>query len=417
VRDKFKAQTRIFNERMRPYGVITKELDMCIVNNPADDANITIRIHNNYFPNNNESIQVVYALFIKDKYFISDEKYDIIRKCFNHNLPALNQIKKLREQLNESHIIYSIGSDKVKFIDIKEAIKKKIFLYFSSLNEKQLKKVKELRVKFCADGTNIGKNVFLVNFCFCLLNDKKNKSASGNYTIGMGEIKEVYDALVLPLKYIMEQIEYLKFTFKGKEYKVTFFFGADMKFLLEVNGLKAANSTYPCLWCLCHKNDLHLLGFSILNIEHARDKSKCEDLINQKADYGYKAISLLTEIVLIKCIIDTLHMRLRIGLSLISLFLVNDLIAMDNYEKDLITSDHSNLNIWYYDFLRKKCRIGAKLIPYNQKNKGKITRDFSGAEIITIFRCMDFKTYFPNLEDLEKKQKLWRLFYWIDRGK
>ena len=67
-----------------------------------------------------------------------------------------------------------------------------------------------------------------------MLNDKKNKSASGNYTIGMGEIKEVYDALVLPLKYIMEQIEYLKFTFKGKEYKVTFFFGADMKFLLEV---------------------------------------------------------------------------------------------------------------------------------------------------------------------------------------
>jgi hypothetical protein len=90
---------------------------------------------------------------------------------------------------------------------------------------------------------------------------------------------------------------------------------------------------------------------------------------------------------------------------------------MDNYDgKDLINENHVNLTIWYYSFIKKKCKSGARLIKYNKDNKAKITRDFNGKEIISIFRFMNFKTFFPNLEDLEKKQKLWRLFYWIDRG-
>ena len=417
VVNKIKSQVIKINRRLKPYGILMKEINLCILDRENENNIILVKIFNNYFPNNYDLISINYALFIKDKYFISDEKYGVIRNNYNSNIPPFYQIKALREKLNESHHIYSIGCDKVKFIDIKIEIKKKIYQYLSSAKETELITIKELRIKFSADGTNIGKNVFLVNFCFCLINDEKNKSSSGNYTIGMGEIEESYDALVNPLNYIMDQMRDLKIVFKNKTFNISYFFGADMKFLLLVNGLKAANSSFPCLWCLVSKKDLYKLDFSILNLNQSRDKRKYEELANKGVDFGFKAVSLLSKIPLIKCIIDTLHLRIRIGLKLIELFLINDLIIMDNYDgKDLINENHVNLTIWYYSFIKKKCKSGARLIKYNKDNKAKITRDFNGKEIISIFRFMNFKTFFPNLEDLEKKQKLWRLFYWIDRG-
>ncbi len=75
---------------------------------------------------------------------------------------------------------------------------------------------------------------------------------------------------------------------------------------------------------------------------------------------------------------------------------------MDVYDGEiLINVTHINLTTWYYDFLRKKCRIGAKLIKWNKDNKG----DFNGSEfsIIKIFRDMNFKKYFPGMINLEKK--------------
>jgi hypothetical protein len=57
----------------------------------------------------------------------------------------------------------------------------------------------------------------------------------------------------------MDSLRELKrFYFNGRFYEVDYFFGADMKFLLEVNGLKVANLNYPCLWCLVFVNDLHI---------------------------------------------------------------------------------------------------------------------------------------------------------------
>ncbi len=421
IKDKLKLQIIKNNGRIEGYGILQKHAEYCLISDdPAENRDITVNISNCFNPNpfGDIVISVAEALFIKDKLFISDEKYKEIRLHFNQKLPSLKKIKALRSQLNQGFELTTINSENIKFVDINAQIKRRFYEHLSQLNPNELREIDDLRIKFTADGTNVGKNLSLVNFCFTFLNNNKHKSVFGNYTLGVGEIKEAYGCLKDPLNFIMSSVkEFDKYYFNGIVYKVDYFFGADMKFLLEVNGLKAANSNFPCLWCLANVNDLHLLGYSMVDPQKARDKSRCEFHINKRIDYGFKGISLL-DIPLIKCIIDTLHLRIRVGLKLIELFLLNDLIVLDNYGgEDIINESHKNLSIWYYDFLRKKCKIGVKLIKFNNQNKAKITRDFNGCEIIKIFRSMNFNNYFENIiPNYRRKQELWRLFYWIDRG-
>ena len=40
-------------------------------------------------------------------------------------------------------------------------------------------------------------------------------------------------------------------------YELTYFIGADMKFLAMALGIEAANSTYSCVWCKCPSRDCH----------------------------------------------------------------------------------------------------------------------------------------------------------------
>jgi hypothetical protein len=420
IKNNIKRQIILNNQNIRGYGILQKKAEFCILNEDEhENHNITVNFTNDYLPNpfGDQIIGVGEALFIKDKYFISDKSYAIIRTNFNSKLPCLNEIKAYRKQLNAGFEYFTVNDENVKFVDIKQQIKKRFFEFLSALTQDELRDIKELRIKFTADGTNVGKNLSLVNFCFTFLEDNKHKSVFGNYTIGVGEIKEQYGALTDPFKFIMDSIRELKrYYFNGRFYEVDYFFGADMKFLLEVNGLKAANSNYPCLWCLVFVNDLHKLGYSIVDPLIARDKSKSQEHVNKRIDFGFKAISLL-DIPLIKCIIDTLHLRIRIGLKLIEL-LLNELIILDDYDGiEFINETHLNLTKWYYEFLRKKCKIGAKLIKYNNTNKAKITRDFNGYEIVKIFRILlNFRKYFNSVENLQRKLELWWIFYWLDRG-
>jgi hypothetical protein len=122
-----------------------------------------------------------------------------------------------------------------------------------------------MRIKFSADGTNIGKNLKLVNFVFTIPNDTRMaKGVFGNITIGIGEIEESYGSLNEPMEYIMSQIkDFNIINFKDTNLEIEYFFSADLKFLLEVNGIYAASGNYPCLWCVCHKDNLSDQNHSI----------------------------------------------------------------------------------------------------------------------------------------------------------
>ena len=273
----------------------------------------------------------------------------------------------------------------------------------------------EIKIKLSSDGTNCGKNLFLVNFVFTILSESKCKSKKGNYTIGVGEIEEKYGVLQEPFGYLMDQIDLLNsIVYKNNLFTISFYFGADLKFLLEVNGLYSAKSNYPCLWCKCSKDELFKLGFSSFNADVSRSNIECKQII-EKSNLGYKYMSLLSGISFNKCVPDTLHTRLRIPGNLIKL-LIRKLAIMDSYDgKDIINfNKHTNLTIWY-NFLKNDCNIKLKLIPFNLQNTAGITKDLNGKQILKVFKKINIELIFPELDKKEIIHKIWKDYYLIDR--
>ncbi|RMZ97560.1 hypothetical protein BpHYR1_039871 [Brachionus plicatilis] len=137
------------------------------------------------------------------------------------------------------------------------------------------------KVKLSADGTNVGRNIKLINFTFTVLNEcDKAKTSKGNYTIGMAQLDEEY---------------------------------SDLKDLLA---------------------------------EHFRGISKNK----AKENLGYKDLSLINFDYHF-CLIDTLHLFLRITDKLLELF-IKELCAFDNID---LTKHHCLKKI--FDLLKTRCKV------------------------------------------------------------
>ena len=322
--------------------------------------------------------------------------------------------------MNSSYSFHKTNSDQVLFTTAKDKIEVEIINYLNKFSDEEIsaKPLNEIKIKLSSDGTNCGKNLFLVNFVFTILNETRCKSKKGNYTLGIGEIEEKYGVLQEPFGYLMDQINSLNcIVYKDNLYSISFYFGADLKFLLEINGLYSAKSNYPCLWCKCSKDELYKLGYSSFNTDMSRSNVECKQIIEKKSKnhLGYKYISLLSGISFNKCVPDTLHTRLRIPGNLIKL-LIRKLAIMDSYDgKDVIHfNKHINLTIWYH-FLKNDCKIKLKLIPFNLQNTAGITKDLNGKQILKVFKKINIVKLFPELDKKEIIHKIWKDYYLIDR--
>lgn len=134
--------------------------------------------------------------------------------------------------------------------------------YFNEKNITNINGKKESKypfiIKLCGDSTNVGKTFKCLNFNFCVINDKQRcKTAKGNYTIGIFDIlDENYDTLERTIRQIMGEIEEIKsIILENIKFDIIYKLGGDLKFLLLLFGLKAANSDHPCIVCICHKHD------------------------------------------------------------------------------------------------------------------------------------------------------------------
>lgn len=116
-----------------------------------------------------------------------------------------------------------------------------------------------MKIKLGLDGTIVSNNNQFINFVFTILNEgKKAATASGNYTLGIIRIeKENYDSIEYWLKDICQEINKIEYSYESKPIEIITYFGGDYKVLLNVLGLKSANSNYPCILCKVHKKELH----------------------------------------------------------------------------------------------------------------------------------------------------------------
>ncbi len=130
----------------------------------------------------------------------------------------------------------------------------------------------------------LGKIVKLLNFNFTVINDIAScQKSKGNFSLGKVDIDwlifnfdnlvynyklnqkgifdiqtEDYTHLRACLKDYLAEIESIHFVvLNNVKFHIKFKFGGDLKFLLNIYGINAANSNYSCLWCKCHKDDFY----------------------------------------------------------------------------------------------------------------------------------------------------------------
>jgi hypothetical protein len=393
-------------------------------------------------PSVDDQASIKKCLYIKDKTSMSDKKYEIFRRELNlqEKLAPLSQIKKIRKLLNSEIIIKHIG--KGVFIDIKHTIISRIIFYQNKLivgNDDII------HLRLSADGTNVGKTIKLLNMTFGLINEGlKTTTASGQYSLGIGEIEnENYEAIESWFTEIIKELNELKnqlLIINGKEFKLEFYFTAYYKLTLIALGLKSAKSSYPFAWCTTHIDELHLQyqEKSIIDpSKNARSETERYELLHLNTDQnqmGYKHYSLLGDLIPShRCIVDILHMKLRIIVNVLLQQLSLELIYLDNFKITQTLDKEKHLNIVsYFDFLNKvKIKVGF----YANTTKGKTSlhREFNGTEILRFLDTVELKDVYPKdvrtnktAEELKEEysikrkrdnmQELFKMFYIVYLG-
>ena len=166
-------------------------------------------------------------------------------------VPRLRDLKKLSKSLNSGFNIFSAPNGAVGVQQSLQA-RLKVCLETFSLSVGEV-----IQVKLTGDGTNIGRNLHVINIAFVLLNDTSSVSSPhGNHSIAILKIPEDYDSLSDSLADIIKEASDLKsIDINGNTHKIEYFVGGDMKFLAIVCGIEAANSNYSCVWCKCPSID------------------------------------------------------------------------------------------------------------------------------------------------------------------
>jgi len=217
------------------------------------------------------------CIYFKDKITIADHKYHAFKNGMElkMQMASLKAIRKRKAEISNFIEINEFSDG--YYIKPTKLIKIRIVKFLTALNNETLLRNKKIQIKLSCDGTQLSRNVTIINFVFSIINEgKKASTASGNYRIGAFRIlKENYEAIKpwLPALYeqiklfkefkysktkniLLENFEYEEFRVASDfdeqnsySFEIEYLFSADMKMILLVLGLKSASSNSPCFLC------------------------------------------------------------------------------------------------------------------------------------------------------------------------
>lgn len=361
-------------------------------------------------------------LYYKDKHSISDVAYDDLKKMCHLQIPSIFKLKQRRSEINSMFEIFE--NEMGVYVSLKDKLLVRLQNYMHNNPAEFNGTEKTLHIKLGADGTNIGRNLKLLNFTFTIIDEgAKAKTANGNYTIGIFEIEnENYDALVKCFKEIIKefrQIEHL--TLDDKQINLVFYYGADWKMLAQSLGLQSANSKYPCIWCKCCKDEFYDIEkeWSIVDpSKGCRTHEEHMKIIKQDSKdnkFGYVREPVFADIIPInRYIIDMLHLYLRISDNLLNL-LIKDCFEVDNFDMNLINkfeiTEYTHLNL-LLTTLKTKCSVRL-MFQWTPESRKLTWRDLVGPEKNRVFENLRLEEVIPNRQNLQLLQKVWDEFYSI----
>lgn len=375
------------------------------------------------------------SLYTKDFLRLSDHGFSFLKKQLDVSIPSIHVIKKIRGIINKNFDIQKLGDGCIadpKIVIIDKLIK---------LHEKSpsIFENKRIKVKLSADGTNISRNVKILNVIFSIINeDLKAATASGSYLFALAPYeKENYDQITPLMSRTWDLIKGLSHVEINNEVKyIDLFVCADYKMNLNLAGLKMANSLEPCLYCNASKRHLHELGEKRKVIVYAtlakldNGKKICEildedfydialyDYINDENDsHWIHSEKMLIKLPINRFIIDLLHLFLRVSDKLFS-NLIETIKTIDKFSDKYNPKKHKNMEkiISYI----KECKIPVNHF-FNEENSiSKIFTSLQGPHRIKVFnRIVNDESFLKLLESMPKIEKpeeiysLWKDFYSI----
>ena len=277
----------------------------------------------------------------------------------------------------------------------------------------------KLSVKLSGDGTNVARNLHVVNFTFTLLEEVELRSLpSGNHTLAIIKVHEKYELLSSALSDICKEIENLSvIEYDGHSIEIEYYLTGDWKFLALVTGLDAANAEHACIWCKCPKADRHKVSLEWSITDTTKGARTIEETLmysskpKSKQKYNCSRAPLFTSNPISRVVIDNLHLFLRIADVLINL-LITALRRLDGIEQSVSKLDRKKqTHIAKYEaFLNEVCKIPFKFELSKDNAKKLQWRDLTGPEKLRLFTLVKIPDLFPDLPHKDRVQKLWMDF-------
>ena len=272
-----------------------------------------------------EQVRVQSVLHIMDKFGISDEGYHRLTMASEAEMDKSYIIKQCKKKIDSFCAVSrtpgpSVGAQLDFYSEIDRMIED------SEIDNGEL-----FKVRLSGDGTKISKSANFLNFSMGPLESTGSlpaaSSEEGNRTLAVVQVSESYDNIKTSLGDIIHDVNEIQAkrddnnivkytTSSGKSVRLQFSLSGDMKFLLLVLGMNAANSKYACIYCKVPKTERWITSrcrnfYYMIKLRRTSQQMKDTARKKPKEDFGVLETPLF-DIPLEFCVLDELHLLLRI---------------------------------------------------------------------------------------------------------
>ncbi|KAL5508868.1 hypothetical protein EMCRGX_G004128 [Ephydatia muelleri] len=205
----------------------------------------------------NEDTVDLRVLYILDRYGVSDAFYHELAMLFSE-LPRSRAVKKARTDLNHTMQLTRIPGHEGAYRSFERSLCEQLSTMIAQ-DATSFQPNQKIKVRISGDGAKFSRTSSFVLLSYAILMPVgRYLSGIGNHTIAVVKGAEDYDTISTAFAATFQEIDGLQqlgfVAVNGVSYNIELFFSSDMKFMLTMLGLNAANSIYACPKCTVHRD-------------------------------------------------------------------------------------------------------------------------------------------------------------------
>ncbi len=348
------------------------------------------------------------AVYLKDFLCLSDSTYKSLCKSLP-DLPSLKRVKKRTREIDSLFPIHKYDD----MIGAWEPVHGKVNHIVDQMTKKYPDEPipEHIGIKLSGDGTFIGKRIHVVNLTMRVIYGSKH---SEEVILAMVRAPEKYEYLSKMFEPLVSDLPSNVSLHSGNTIDLKYYLAGDMKFLNEMCGLGACNSSFSCVWCKCPSSERydHTQKWSMTNANSgARTNGEISTLSKGPKSKNKSCLRspILSFIPIHFVVPDPLHLFLRISDQLIT-----QLVQIMRY-RDNVNKHSKNVHVDKCTNLHRFQKfVGDLKIPWNfftNKDSGLMQyRDFTGIEHLKIQKNIKLEDLIPCHPKLEGIKWLWQEF-------